>query len=74
MNYESDLTYKIATSRIKGVGNIPAKTSFRIEVLPSQVLQKIKNNYTRYLHVDEIKQKLNWDSSKGCKTSITDGI
>ena len=63
MNYESDLIYKIAISRIKGVRDITAKKL--ISHCGSAKLVFKEN--IKSLHVDEIKQKLNWDSSKVAK-------
>ena len=119
MSYKSDLIYKIAISRIKGVGDITAKKLIShcgsanlvfkenkksLESIPNinkkiielinapdivrnlnwdvqerseqqtlftnfsdEDLKLINVLNTRSLHVDEIKQKLNWDSSKVAK-------
>ena len=42
--------------------------------LSDEDLKLINVLNTESLHVDELKKKLNWDSSKVAKTSITNGI
>jgi len=70
MSYKSDLIYKIAISRIKLVGDITAKKLIShcgSANLWDEDLKLINVLNTESLHVDELKKKLNWDSSKVAK-------
>ena len=64
MSYKSDLIYKIAISRIKGVGDITAKKL--ISHCGSAELV-FKENKKSLESITNIKKKLNWDSSKVAK-------
>lgn len=80
MSYKSDLIYKIAISRIKGVGDITAKKLISLCGSANLVFKENKKSFlwdedlklinvlnTESLHLDELKKKLNWDSSKVAK-------
>ena len=63
MNCINDLIYQIDISRIRGVGDITAKKLISHRGSAELVFKDNKKS----LHIDELKQKLNWDSSKVAK-------